>query len=214
MLAASFGCTLSVSRLLQHAKVKVEYSVETTELLWGSLPVTKKWSALDICQPKGFRHVEQILSSFSPNEPSNYRESPPSGESRRRLNRGRNVVGDRPSRVDYTATPESPNSLATLSYNMETVSRPGVASYDHLASILASYLTSLTDSIEETKAPSDPAEPTYLKPWGEWEWDKTWTNDNECRSRQIADITDPGMLYYLFMILTLRLKTHFCCRVF
>jgi ankyrin repeat protein len=97
MLAASFGCTLSVSKLLQHAEINVEYSVETTELLWGSLPVTKKWSALDISQAKGFRQLEQILSIFSSNEPSIYRESP------RKFKRDPNAVGDHSSRVDYPA---------------------------------------------------------------------------------------------------------------
>jgi ankyrin repeat protein len=98
MLAASFGCTLSVSRLLQHAEINVEYSVEATELLWGSLPVTKKWSALDISQAKGFRHLEQILSFFSQNEPNIYQDSP------RKFTRGPNVVGDYSSRVDYPLT--------------------------------------------------------------------------------------------------------------
>jgi hypothetical protein len=52
------------------------------------------------------------------------------------------------------------------------------------------------------------AEPTYPTPWGEWKWDGTWTNNNEYRSREMC------MLCYIFMISTLRLQTHFFCRVF
>jgi hypothetical protein len=92
---------------------------------------------------------------------------------------------------------------------METLSKPGVASYVPLATIRASDLTSPPDSFEETKAPSEPAEPTYPTPWREWRSDGTWTNNNESRFRQIADITQLGMLCYIFMISTLRLQTHF-----
>jgi hypothetical protein len=64
--------------------------------------------------------------------------------------------------------------------------------------------------------PSKPAEPTYPTPWGKWQWDGTWRDNNEFRFRQIADIMDItqlGMLCYLFMISILRLQTHFFSRV-
>jgi len=72
LIAASQGCALSVSKLLKHPGIDARRCVEETDLLWGSLPVTRKWSALDICQAKGFRHVEKFLSSFLLNDMSDH----------------------------------------------------------------------------------------------------------------------------------------------
>jgi hypothetical protein len=66
MMAASLGCSLSISKLLRHSDIDVHYRVQTTEMLWGSLPVTKEWSAQEIASSKGFRYLEDLLSTFSP----------------------------------------------------------------------------------------------------------------------------------------------------
>ena len=66
MMAASLGCSLSISKLLQYSDIDVHHRVQTTDLLWGSLPVQKEWSALEIASAKGFRYVEHLLSTFVP----------------------------------------------------------------------------------------------------------------------------------------------------
>jgi len=71
MYAASYGCTISVSKLLKYGNIDVKYRVRTTELQWGSLPVTQYRSAFDISTANGFRHVEQLLSFFNDSAMSN-----------------------------------------------------------------------------------------------------------------------------------------------
>ncbi|KAL2076120.1 hypothetical protein VTL71DRAFT_1063 [Oculimacula yallundae] len=66
MMAVSLGCSLSVSKLLQHPDVDIHYRVCTTETLWGSLPVQKEWSAMEIASSKGFHYIEHLIRTFKP----------------------------------------------------------------------------------------------------------------------------------------------------
>jgi len=97
MMAASLGCSLSISKLLRHSDIDVHRRAQTTEVLWGSLPVRKEWSALEIASTKGFLYIEHLLSTFSPHLGT--RQEPRRGT-------------ERPSDVCYSAfTSSSPYTL-------------------------------------------------------------------------------------------------------